>query len=302
MEINIAVLLAVHNGMEWLADQVETILAQTNIKVHLYISIDPSEDGSQAWCEKLQATDARVTLLPTNQKFGSAAPNFFRLLRDIEFDQYDYISFSDQDDLWSTDKLYQATKELIKHNSSGYSSNVTAFWSNGQQTTINKAQQQVEWDFLFESAGPGCTFVMTKDLAKDIQTFIKNNQQKMKEVWLHDWFCYAYARAHGYKWVIDKKITMQYRQHDNNQVGVNQGYLALLHRVRFVMSGKALQQSSLLASLTGLKTDPFVKIWYKHSRLGFLSLAFKAKQCRRKPSDRIFFIASCLILSITGNH
>lgn len=299
--MNIVILLAAYNGESWLSPQIESILQQKNINIRIFISIDISTDNTELLCSHLSNTDYRITILPSAKKFGSAAPNFFRLLRDVDFSDCNYIAFSDQDDIWHPDKLSRAVQMLTDNNCDGYSSNVTAFWSDGRQQLIDKAQPQVQWDYLFESAGPGCTFVMTQKLALEVQAFVRGNQEAMASIYLHDWFTYAFARSHGYQWYIDKYPSMLYRQHDNNQVGVNTGYKAFLHRMRFVLSGKALNQSSLLATLCDLEDHSFVKHWHKRSRFGLLYLAFQATQCRRKRSEQVIFFFSCALSAIPGH-
>ena len=299
--MKVAVLLALYNGMKWINEQVNSILNQEKVHVHIFISIDPSNDGSQEWAQKLACTNKQVTLLETNEKYGSAAPNFFRLIKDVDFSDYDFIAYADQDDIWNKNKLYRAIQIIKNNNYDAYSSNVIAFWPDGDKKLIKKSQAQVKWDFLFESAGPGCTFVLTKTLALDLKKFIIKNSKEMKLVWLHDWFTYAFARSNNYKWYIDEKPSLLYRQHLGNQVGANKGLSAIIYRAKFILTGKAMKQSSLLASLLDLENNSFVKKWHNHSRLGFLKLARHAKQCRRKPTDRLFFIMSCLVLFLLGN-
>ena len=299
--MKVAVLLALYNGMKWINEQVNSILNQEKVHVHIFISIDPSNDGSQEWAQKLACTNKQVTLLETNEKYGSAAPNFFRLIKDVDFSDYDFIAYADQDDIWNKNKLYRAIQIIKNNNYDAYSSNVIAFWPDGDKKLIKKSQAQVKWDFLFESAGPGCTFVLTKTLALDLKKFIIKNSKEMKLVWLHDWFTYAFARSNNYKWYIDEKPSLLYRQHLGNQVGANKGLSAIIYRAKFILAGKAMKQSSLLASLLDLENNSFVKKWHNHSRLGFLKLARHAKQCRRKPTDRLFFVISCLVLFLLGN-
>lgn len=301
MTIKTVILVSVYNGSHWINKQIESILRNSNIKAYIFVSVDPSTDNTESLCNQLAEQDSRITVLPNIGTFGGAAPNFFRLLRDVNFSDVDYIAFADQDDIWHSDKLSRAIQMLAEHACDGYSSNVTAFWPDGHEVLVDKAQPQVEWDYLFESAGPGCTFVMTQKLALELQAFVHTNKEAMLSIWLHDWFTYAFARSHGYKWYIDKYPSMLYRQHENNQVGVNTGYKALLHRIRYVLSGKALEQSFLIATLCGLDNHPFVKKWHDFSRLGMLRLALSATKCRRKPSEKVIFAFTCLILFFTGH-
>ena len=293
---SVAVCLAAFNGMRWLPEQLDSILAQTGVTVTVVLSVDQSRDGTEAWLNERASNDSRVVLLPHGEKFGGAARNFFRIIQDSNFSEFDYISFADQDDIWLPDKLQRAHEILSKTEADAYSSNVTAFWPDGRKTLIEKSQAQVRWDFLFEAAGPGCTYVMRKELVYAIQALLKNRWADVQQVGLHDWFVYAFARAHGYRWVIDSYAGMLYRQHEKNQVGVNMGWKALLHRANKIISGWGLTQSALIANLVGLGDGAFVRRWSGGSRTGLLWLACQAWQCRRRVRDKLLFALSCLAL------
>lgn len=299
---SVAVCLAAFNGMRWLPEQLDSILAQTGVTVTVVLSVDQSRDGTEAWLNERASNDSRVVLLPHGEKFGGAARNFFRIIQDSDFSEFDYISFADQDDIWLPDKLQRAHEMLSKTGADAYSSNVTAFWPDGRKTLIEKSQAQVRWDFLFEAAGPGCTYVTRKELACAIQALLKSRWADAQQVGLHDWFVYAFARAHGYRWVIDDYPGMLYRQHEKNQVGVNMGWKALLHRAHKIFSGWGLAQSALIADLVGLGDDAFVRRWSGGSRTGLLWLACQAWQCRRRLRDKILFALSCLALCIAGKR
>lgn len=225
----IAILLAAYNGKQYIQEQIDSILNQENVNVTIFVSIDPSSDGTRDFLEVTYCNNPHIIILSDVGIFGGAGRNFFRLIRDVDFAPYDYISFADQDDIWYPNKLSRAINKLYETEADGYSSNVLAFWENGIEKLISKAQPQCHYDYLFEAAGPGCTYVMSNALATQIQECICKEWDLVNTVWLHDWFCYAYARAHSFRWVIDEKPTMKYRQHISNQVGVNQGFNAFLY-------------------------------------------------------------------------
>ena len=293
-----AICLAAFNGIDWLAAQLDTILAQAGITATVFVSVDQSTDDTEKWFEERAKVDSRIVLLPHGERFGGAARNFFRILRDVDFSDFDYVSFADQDDIWLPNKLVRAHEMLSITNADAYSSNVLAFWPDGRKTLIEKSQPQVKWDFLFEAAGPGCTYVMKKELACAIQDLVRSRWDEVQEVGLHDWFSYAFARANGYHWVIDDFAGMLYRQHETNQVGVNSGRRAFILRAEKVLSGWGLAQSALIARLVGLNDDPFVLRWAGGSRSGLLYLALHAWQCRRRVRDKFIFALLCLVLSV----
>ena len=297
-----AVLLAAFNGMLWIEEQIDSILKLENVSVTIFICVDLSNDQTLDWCRQTAEIHPNIQVLPSNERFGHAAANFLHLLRMVNCKEFDYVALADQDDVWLPAKLARAHSLITSNQAAGYSSNVIAFWSDGRKRLIEKSQEQVRWDFLFEAAGPGCTYVIRQELAGAFQTMLKSRWDDVQRVGLHDWFIYAFARSHGYRWIIDEQPGMLYRQHESTQVGVNKGWRALRHRAAKVLSGWGLSQSALIADLVGLGDDPFVKRWAVGSRLGLLWLAAHAWQCRRSFRDKILFALSCLLLFLLGKR
>jgi rhamnosyltransferase len=294
----IAVALAAYNGMEYLAEQVESIFRQEGVFVTLFISVDRSADGTEEWVRALVNRDRRVVMLPIGQRFGGASANFFRLLRELDLSGFDCLAFSDQDDIWLSNKLARAHQLLVEKNSDGYSSNVTAFWPSGKQSLVYKASPQRRWDYLFESAGPGCTYLMRRTLVVEMQKVARNQAELLSKVVYHDWFAYAYARANGFKWVIDDYSGMLYRQHNHNQLGANTGFSSFLRRFEQVRSGEATEQVRLIMLSTGGHDSGQLAALLDGGRLQMLKLAMSARQCRRKLRDQVYFFASCILCAV----
>ena len=61
----VVVLLAACNGERWLDEQVQSILRQQDVDVHLHISVDKGSDNTQRSCETYAAEYSNVTLLPS---------------------------------------------------------------------------------------------------------------------------------------------------------------------------------------------------------------------------------------------
>ncbi len=298
--IKVAILLAAYNGMAWLEEQIASILCQQGVELSLYISIDPSTDGTEAWCADLAARHDCVTVLPTEERYGGAARNFYRLIRDVDLAAFDFIAFSDQDDIWLPEKLKRAADILATGEYCAYSSNVTAFWEDGRSVLLNKAQPQVTWDHLFEAAGPGCTYVLSRVLARHLKQSMLVNWPMLQQVTLHDWFCYAFARSHGYRWFIDPVPTLWYRQHESNQVGANTGIATLMVRYKKIHSGWWFDQVRLIVRLMGLDSDPFVQRWSKLGRRDLLTLSLSAASCRRRLRDKVLFFVTCWLTALAG--
>jgi rhamnosyltransferase len=282
----VAVLLATCNGEKNIAEQLLSITNQKNVDVNLFVSDDGSSDRTIEVIETTLVKNMSVSILPT-KKMGSAAANFFRLVCDSNLEGVDFIAFSDQDDIWFEYKLYNAVLKINSNKVDAYSSNVMAFWSDGSKKLIKKSQPQRVYDYMFESAGPGCTYLLTKNLVIDLKKFLLSNQKKLKDVDLHDWLIYAFARSRGYEWIIDESHNMLYRQHQENVVGANAGLKAKVSRWRKMREGWHRNQALLFASLLGYESE-FPIIALKHYQLrDRLTLIFNAKKFRRSFSDTL---------------
>ncbi|KHA55668.1 glycosyl transferase [Aeromonas hydrophila] len=286
MNKKIAVLLAAYNGIAWLKEQIETILEQNNVDVIVYISVDISTDVTYAYCLSLSHEYDNIHVLPYGEKFGGAGRNFYRLIKDIEFKNFDYIAFSDQDDIWHQDKLINAIKKLQQYDC--YSSNVTAFWEDGRDALIDKAQPQRKWDYIFEAAAPGCTYVFRQDVAIQFKTWlVEHYEQVGDDIALHDWLLYAFARSQGYRWFIDPEPMMLYRQHANNQVGTNNSFGAAKKRLHMIKSKWYRKQCANISEHLALHHLPIVKYGLNKGYIGNLYLIFHINQLRRRLRDRV---------------
>ncbi|MDN3608466.1 glycosyltransferase [Vibrio ostreicida] len=296
MAPKVCVLLAAYNGEQFLEEQLESILLQLDVSVDVYVSLDLSIDGSFDIISKYVGK-ANVYLLPYGASFGSAGQNFFNLLINVEFNNYDYIAFSDQDDIWLPHKLHYSIELMLAKNAYGYSGSVSAFWEDGRQSLIKKDYAQSEFDYLFESAGPGCTFVLNQILACEIQSFLISNKDNISQLWLHDWFCYSFSRDRKYKWVIGSEPLVLYRQHDNNAVGANNGIRASINRAAMVLNGQALEKVKSQSQFLEQHENP-IQLIRSGSPADFLRLSLIGHKCRRRTRDKVIFTVAMLLLSV----
>ena len=291
----IAVLLASYNGVNYIKEQVDSILNQKEVDVTIFISDDLSTDKTIEYLQDIYKDFKNIVYLPSGSKFGGAGKNFFRLIRDVDFSSFDFISFVDQDDIWYEDKLIRAIKTIEDKQLDAYSSNVLAFWEDGKKMIINKSSSQARYDYLFEAAGPGCTYVLKKDLAISLQNFICENWEEVNKVELHDWFIYAFARENNYKWHIDEKPSMRYRQHTLNQVGANDGLKAKLKRLKKVFSSWYREEIIKIIKVLRLENKyKFSKYILNKSYINNLLLLKYSFEFRRNKKEKLFL--SLLVL------
>lgn len=293
----VAVLMATHNGERWLNEQLQSVIHQQGVDTTLYVSDDMSSDETLNILQLASQRHPQIVLLPGKRHFGSAAQNFFRLIKEVDLDQFAYIALSDQDDAWLPEKLKRAVDRMETHNSDAYSSNITAFWPDGKTQLIDKAQPQKKYDFMFESAGPGCTFVLSQALAKALKGALIKQQQLLSEVALHDWFIYAFARSNGFKWFIDPTPSLMYRQHANNVVGANTGLRAFKARLQKLSQGWYSTQIKKIARILGYADAEPIKRLHRLSLSDRAYLVLNAHQMRRRPRDRVAFMLYILLFA-----
>jgi rhamnosyltransferase len=177
--------------------------------------------------------------------------------------------------------------------SEAYSASVIAFWDEGREKLIDKSQPQREFDYLFEAAGPGCTYIFTNKAASLIKSYL-NNFPRLNDFVLHDWLSYAILRHNYYKWVIDSEPKMKYRQHSANQVGANASLKGLIYRIKYILSGQVFKSIALLVNVLGISSVNL------SSRLGVLKLAFKSRQLRRRGIDQALAFVALILYAIKG--
>lgn len=280
---SVAVLLTAYNGVRWIKDQIDSILNQEDVNIDIYISVDLSSDGTYEWCQDLATKNINVKVLPYGVHFGGAAKNFFRLIKDVDFNDYHYVSLADQDDIWLPNKVSRAIKTIRERKLEGYSSNVIAFWEDGRKKLIDKSYSQKKFDYYFESAGPGCTFLLTQKSLKKFKIFLIENWVLVNEVKLHDWMIYAYFRALSMTWYIDKTPSIYYRQHKDNQIGANFYWKAYLSRLKKINNGWYRNEVKKIISLL----KPYAR---EDMNLSRLSLVINFYNLRRRLRDAIVLL------------
>ncbi|MCL4136091.1 UNVERIFIED_CONTAM: hypothetical protein GTU68_024157 [Idotea baltica] len=292
----IAVLLATYNGIEYIYEQIESILNQRGVDVTIFVSDDLSTDGTKKFIESMSITNNKIVVLEDIGKFGGASKNFYRLIKDVDFSGFDYISLADQDDIWYADKLINSINNIQEQNIAGYSANVLAFWEGGKKSILQKASRQAKYDYIFEPAGPGCTYVLSQKLATEVKSFIEYKWNEVNKIDYHDWVIYAFARENGYSWYIDKKVGMRYRQHSSNQLGANNGIKALAKRFKLVFSSWYRDETIKIIKALDIELKyKFSRYILEKSYLHNIFLARYAFNFRRNKKEKIFLFILILM-------
>jgi rhamnosyltransferase len=288
----IVVLLATHNGVRWLDEQVHSILNQEGVTVRIVALDDGSTDGTIEWLADFAAREPRFTVLPDDGTAGSAAANFYRLIAAAPQREGELVAFSDQDDIWRPGKLARHAA-LLATGVDGVSSSVMSFDSSGRTSLVRKDYPQRRFDFLLESPGPGCSFLITGRLAS-LAAEVLANDENARAVQFHDSLVYAIARGHGWSWHIDGEPSVDYRQHDANVMGSNVGVRQGFERLRLIREHWLRNHSVLLTSVAigvapeeqRAKLERIRALMTGRGIRNRFALAGLSGQLRRRPRDR----------------
>jgi rhamnosyltransferase len=297
----ILILLASFNGARHIREQLESILAQINVQLHIVIRDDGSTDGTRMELARF-ADDARIKVSTADVPSGSAAQNFLKLIAENPAGSYDYIAFADQDDHWHPDKLARACQMLSSTGAAGYSSATLAVWEDGRQHVLEPSGAPTASDYLFEGAGQGCTFVLTAALYERVRQFLLSHRQLTRSLHYHDWMVYALTRSWKLKWHLDPQPSMRYRQHEGNDTGARGTVGGVTRRLAKVRDGWYRTQLVTIADAcaAAAPTDETVRTWQSQlkrpaaltRRLSLARLVLQGG--RRRTRDNLILLLAAL--------
>lgn len=291
--LRVAILLATYNGISFIEKQIETLFSQNNVDVTVIASDDGSGDGTLQFLQAIN--NSKFCLLPLKIS-GSAAGNFYRLIKDYDPNGFDYVALSDQDDIWLPDKIFRAITAMSDNECEAYSSNLTAFDSSTNENwAIKKNYNQKKLDYIFQGASAGCTYVLSARLALYIRDKLLALPSESINASSHDWLIYALARSGNFGWYFDAASHILYRQHRNNVYGASLGFRGFIGRLKLALSG--WYKNNIIFILFLVNSSDYEKRVYSallsNKIFDKFWLLTQVRNFRRKPLDQlclVFFI------------
>lgn len=244
--------MATYNGDLWVSEQIVSVLNQTGVRVKLLIRDDASNDGTPQIIGGMAKIDERIKVIFSDVSSGSAGLNFLELITCANLNDIDFIAYCDQDDVWFSDRLINGIQKIRDGNFHGYSSAVEAFWMDGRNKTLLQNPNITSFDFIFEGAGQGCSFIIPILKFKPFQKFCKLNKPLVSKFYYHDWLTYLYIRGTSGKWYFDHHASLLYRQHNNNDTGARDGFTSAIMRLSLIKCGWYRQQVAIALELSKL--------------------------------------------------
>ena len=204
------ILLATYNGEKYLRCQ----------HIKIYINDDASTDSTPAILKEYEKKDSRIVVQYNTKNLGSIK-NFENLLSKVEAT---YFMLSDQDDYWYPDKVEKSLKKIKEENADLVFTDLEAVDEELKTITPSIAKTRgyiknikkfndYRLVFLRNNGVTGCTIISKKEL---INKYIPIPEKKPM---VHDWWMALMIGQNGKISFLDES-TIKYRQHANNQVGI----------------------------------------------------------------------------------
>ena len=298
----VAILLCTYNGERFLADQLDSLEAQTHQNWVLMVSDDDSKDGTLDILLKYQAKWAQGKMIIRNGPQKGFCQNFLSLACDSEI-KADYYSFCDQDDVWLPEKLTVGLR-TITANQNIY----VPFIYCGRTTYVTEQLKPCGISPLFVFP-PSFRNALVQSIAGG-NTMVFNLAAKLLiekagplNVPSHDWWVYQLVSGAEGDVFYDPVPYLLYRQHDGALVGGNNSFSAKMERVKMLWQGRFQDWNSqniaalkdvkhllaknhqeilkLFEALRGAKLKDRFRLMeicglYRQTRRGTLSLIFAA--------------------------
>lgn len=283
----VEILMAVYNGEAYLAEQIDSILRQSDGRWRLTISDDGSTDGSAAIIDDYaRRYPDRISRHRSGRRFGNARDHFFYLMERCEAR---YMLFCDQDDVWYPEKVAK-TRRALEDAESEWGADMPALVFSDQIPTdealkplaasLMRYQKQYFGHFdyrsiLMQNVVTGGAMGINRALAQ-----LGGRRGDTSQIIMHDWWLAAVAARFGKVVYIDEPLGA-YRQHGDNAVGAKDvgsaGYalerLSAMDGVRRSIGRKKAQAQAFrrtYESMLGPEDERFLTRFEKpRSGLGF---------------------------------
>lgn len=215
----ILVLLSTYNGERYLREQIDSILNQQEVNLKLLIRDDGSSDNTRDIITEYHSKFPGIIEVIFGENLGYKLSFAYLIKAGLSrFHEIKFLAFSDQDDLWLNDKLFQGLNRIKDKDQSKpitYCSNTTlvdqslSFIKNcwkANEVEISKSR------CLIENFATGCTMIFNRRAA---ELFVS---KKPKYLSVHDYWMYQICMFLGEVY-FDHNSHIYYRQHNNNQIG-----------------------------------------------------------------------------------
>ena len=224
-DMTVEILLASYNGAQYIREQIDSILAQSDDRWHLTLSDDGSTDETPRILDEYAARyPEKIARVHSGRKFGSARDHFYYLINTCKAA---YMLTCDQDDKWYPDKVKKTLDALT-----------AAEEEHGEQTPILVFSDQTPTDAQLRPLAPSLMRYQNQYFESfDYRSLLMQNVvtggamgfnralaqlagrcTDPSQTIMHDWWMAVVAARFGKVIYLDEPLG-DYRQHGGNCVG-----------------------------------------------------------------------------------
>ena len=217
-----SVALCTFNGEKFIAEQLDSILAQVQKVNEIIICDDGSTDDTISIITSYQEKFPELIQLHKNQQQLGSVKNFEKA---ISLCSHELIFLCDQDDAWLPDKTKLITKYFKDNpqisvictngfviNEKGHLKAEKTLWDIPESLAAKGVKFQLESNFLIGNLATGASMALRKDFIPLCIPFPQSPD-------LHHDFWLALVSIYYEKFNILSDKTIKYRSHENQQVG-----------------------------------------------------------------------------------
>jgi glycosyltransferase involved in cell wall biosynthesis len=239
--MTVSIALAAHNGSNYLAEQVASILPQLRPDDELVISIDPSTDATHAIAQNLAAFYPQVAVLDGPGRGVQA--NFEQLIAACSGR---HIFLCDHDDIWMPDKIaevlwaFDSSKAaLILHDAEVVDQDLNTL---APSFFAQRGSKPGYLRNVFKNSYIGCCMAFASSLKPVILPF-------PRAIPMHDQWIGVLAQKYGGVHFLDKPL-IKYRRHGQNATSLQHAGLFQMLKWRRDLARALQQRDKELAAAT----------------------------------------------------
>ena len=220
----VEVLMAAYNGEKFIAEQIDSIIAQTFKDFRILIRDDGSTDGTLKIIERYEKKYPEfIKIIHDNEICRNPTNNFFQIMKHASAD---YVMFSDQDDYWQPYKI-QIMLNSIKEAEQKNPGKPVLIFSEWEDTdeNLNKLNKIFTWvkerkqyenftSLITNNCAAGCNMIINREVYKKIGSY----EPCIK---FHDYWLALFACSCGVIQYLQMALIL-HRNHNDNFTAVKE--------------------------------------------------------------------------------
>ncbi len=257
----IAILVSVYNGEQYLAEQLDSLLNQTYPNIHIYIHDDGSNDRSVNLIREYQRNNPQKIFVLDYPSTGGACANFMSMLH---YAKESYVMFCDQDDVWLPHKVEQENRKMqmcelqfpgmpcLVFSDLYVVDDKLNIISNSFMQYAGRNPYNTDYkSLIMQNVAPGCTMLLNHSLVEQIMKCTD-----IEKIGMHDKWAILVAALQGKICFVNQPLS-KYRQHQGNVVGAEAFgvWLKIISNLKHIFYGEqGNQKRKWLDSVSNMAT------------------------------------------------